>query len=62
MTTTREDYVNLFSSAFKAGEFEQSVLGIGEEFLPECAITVLNDGEPSTEYWAFLANQLEESS
>ena len=36
---------------------EQAILNIGREFLPPCAIVVLDGGEPTDEYWEFLASQ-----
>lgn len=38
-------------------EFENQVLSAGRDCLPPCAITVLDGGEPSEEYWQFLAEQ-----
>jgi hypothetical protein len=55
----RQDYLDLFSSIFEAGEFESSVLSIGREFLPPCVLAVLDGGESTEEYWEFLASQIE---
>ena len=38
---------------------ETAILSIGREFLPPCAIAVLDGGEPTTEYWAFLQSETE---
>jgi len=60
---TREDYVSLFPSLSEAIAFEEQALGIGDELLPDCAKAVM-DGtvdEPGTEYWVFLASQMEHS-
>lgn len=40
-------------------EFENQVLSAGRHFLPPCAVAVLDGGEPSDEYWQFLAEQFE---
>lgn len=43
--------------------FEYSVLSIDRKFLPPCALAVLyGNGQPSSEYWAWLIAQLEGSS
>jgi hypothetical protein len=39
---------------------ENAILSIGREFLPACAIAVLDKtGETSGEYWAWLTKQTE---
>jgi hypothetical protein len=57
-----QKFCDLFSSVFEAGEFESAVLSIGREFLPACALTVLDGGESTEEYWAFLASQIKEDA
>jgi hypothetical protein len=57
-----EAYINLFSSIFEAGEFESSVLSIGRQFLPPCALAVLDGGQDTEEYWEFLASQIVEDA
>lgn len=57
----RNAYNQLFTTPDAAIEHEQSVLSIGDEFLPEEARQV-RDGqvtEPSSDYWDFLASQIE---
>lgn len=53
-----ETYQSHFpGNAFAAGEFEQSVLSAGREFLPPCAIAVLDGAEGTPEYWVWLTEQ-----
>jgi hypothetical protein len=40
-------------------EFENQVLSAGRALLPPCAVAVLDGGEPSEEYWDFIAEQFE---
>ena len=40
---------------------ETAILSVGREFLPPCAIAVLDGGEPTTEYWAFLQSETEKA-
>lgn len=55
---TGADWEKANGSAFKAGEMEQQILSIGRELLPACAVKVLDGGQPTPEYWAFLLSQL----
>ncbi len=57
-TTTRAQYLNLFSSTAEAIAYENAALSIGREFLPAQANLVLAGAEPSPEYWQWLADQL----
>lgn len=36
---------------------ERRILSIGREFLPPCAIVVLDGGEATAEYWEWLCEQ-----
>lgn len=36
---------------------ETAILSIGRDLLPACAVVVLDGGEPTEEYWDFLAAQ-----
>jgi hypothetical protein len=56
---TRSDYIALFQNATDAVGFETQVLSIGDALLPECARAVRDGGEPTAEYWAWLAEQAE---
>ena len=40
---------------------ELAILSVGREFLPTCAIAVLDGGEPTAEYWAFLQSETEQA-
>ncbi len=42
-------------------DFENQVLAVGAEFLPEDARRVLDGHKPSDEYWHWLADQWEKS-
>lgn len=56
---TREEWISAAGGLSKAVETENQILSIGREYLPACAIEVLNgaaDGE--SDYWAFLISQL----
>lgn len=39
--------------------FEEEVLSVGADYLPECAVAVRDGGEPTTEYWQWLISQAE---
>lgn len=54
----RVNFRSLFGSDSAAWEFESAVLSIGREFLPRCALRVLDCGEASEEYWAWLCDQV----
>lgn len=58
--TTRNDYLSRFKNIAAAVKFEDSVLSIGDEFLPEIARAV-RDGHalPNGEYWQFLISQID---
>lgn len=57
---TRTDFIDLFPTTADAIAFEEQVLSIGREYLPECAHAVLDGGEANSDYWTFLASQIEE--
>jgi hypothetical protein len=38
---------------------EGAILSVGHEFLPACAIVVLNGGKATADYWEFLTEQTE---
>lgn len=40
---------------------ENAILQAGREFLPECAIAVLDGGESTVEYWEWLTEQTREA-
>jgi len=56
----RTDYIACFSSLKDAVEFEETILQCAREFLPACALVVINGDEPTEEYWAFLYAQRQE--
>ena len=56
---TRQDYRDKFETLNEAIEFENYVLGSGDEFLPLCAKAVLDGYEPGDDYWEFLIDELE---
>jgi len=58
--TTVADYRACFETLSEAVDFENQVLSIGREFLPECAIDVLDNDLVTAEYWDFLISQIEE--
>ena len=61
----RAQYLARFETLSDAMEFESQCLGIGREFLPECAIRVLECAEgyscDSPEYYVWLESQLDDS-
>ena len=57
---TRENFVSKFDSLTEAVEYEHATLNSGREFLPACAVTVLDGGEPTPEYWAWICGQVDE--
>lgn len=56
-TLAATSYVGMFSNRADAIEFENQVLSVGDEFLPEFAIAVRDGEEPSAEYWQWLKDQ-----
>ena len=40
---------------------EHAILNAGREFLPACALAVLDGAEPTADYWAFLLAQTAEA-
>ena len=40
---------------------EQAILSVGREFLPACALAVLDGNEPTDDYWLFLFAQTEQA-
>jgi hypothetical protein len=40
---------------------EQAILSIAREFLPACALAVIDGAEPTEDYWAFLISQTEQA-
>lgn len=59
--STREAYQDRFDSLGEAIEFENRALSIGEEFMPACALAVLNGGEDTPEYLAWLTASVDEA-
>jgi hypothetical protein len=55
MKSAYETYRNRFPTLADAIEYEERVLSIGREFLPACAIAVLDGGKATAAYWRFLA-------
>ena len=52
---TKDDWLIKAGSLERAVEFENSVLAIGREFLPEYTLAVLDKSvEPGPEYWDWL--------
>lgn len=56
---TRTQYLALFPSEAAALDHEQACLSIASEFRPPCADLVIAGAEPTPDYWAWLAKQLE---
>jgi hypothetical protein len=54
--TTREDFTGRFQGT-DAIAFENQALSIGREFLPPCALAVLDGAEGTSEYWDWLCEQ-----
>lgn len=61
MTTNEALFNALFPTRDDAKQFEDQALSAGREYLPPCAVAVLDGGTPTVEYWAWLAGQVEES-
>ena len=51
---TRENFIEAVGSVGAAIAFENQVLQIGREFLPECALQVVDGDEGDDRYWSFL--------
>jgi hypothetical protein len=60
MATAREQYFDKFATHGDAVEFEQQVLSVGAEYLPECAKATLAGADSSDEYWVWLSGQYDE--
>lgn len=56
---SEETFRDLFASSVEATEFETQALSIGREFLPPCALAVLDGKLATSEYWAWLEGQVE---
>lgn len=56
--TTEAAFQELFSSPVDAMEFQNQVLSIGREYLPPCALAVLDGQDGTDEYWTWLAGQV----
>jgi hypothetical protein len=56
---TQQDYIDVVGSETAAIEFEHQTLSIGREFLPACAVQVLDGGLATAEYWQWLTEQVE---
>jgi hypothetical protein len=58
---TRFDYQNLCSEFGTDAICEETAIlnSTPDDLLPPCALTVKNGGEPSEDYWDFLAAQTE---
>lgn len=55
---TRKQYDAICRSyGTSAADEESAILSIGREFLPPCAIAVLDGGEPTAEYWQWMMGQ-----
>ena len=60
--TARAAYIARFDNLAAAVEFEHHTLGIGREFLPECALAVIADRDAATvEYYEWLLDQANEA-
>jgi hypothetical protein len=60
--TARVRFESCFQSAAERVSFENDVLSIGREFLPECARAVLDGGEATEAYYEFLLGQFVEAA
>jgi hypothetical protein len=56
-TDSMKKYFCLFEDKDQAVEFEHNVLSCGSEFLPSCALEVVNGAVGTEEYWSFLIDQ-----
>ena len=55
----RKAFIRKIPDALERMEFENQVLSIDSEYLPEIAVAVRDHGaEPTAEYWRFLASQV----
>ena len=64
-TNTNTARLEFVAAAEEVGSYaeaeETAILSVGREFLPPCAIAVLDGSEPTTEYWAFLQSETEKA-
>jgi hypothetical protein len=62
LEAAREAFIARFDNHSAAMAFETHVLGIGREFLPECALAVRDNQDAATvEYYAWLLEQANEA-
>jgi hypothetical protein len=62
LEAAREAFIARFDDLSAAMAFETHVLGIGREFLPECALAVRDNQDAATvEYYAWLLEQANEA-
>lgn len=59
--SNRERWIEAAGGPAKAVETENTLLAIGRDFLPPCAVAVREGEEPTEEYWAWLLSQLPSS-
>lgn len=59
---TRSEFIELFTTLTDAVDFEARVLSIDDDFLPPHALAVKRGeiNEPGSDYWNWLASQIEE--
>lgn len=60
--SNEERFDSMFPSWHEAFHFAESVLQCGQEFLPACAIAVLEGDEPTEAYYEFMIQQAQEAS
>jgi len=60
LNAAKARYLNRFATPYDAKDFEDSVLSIGRELLPACALAVLDkeDGSGGADYYEFLLTQM----
>lgn len=54
---TKADFYSRFKTVVSAEEYEAQVLSSERRLLPVSAQAVLDGGEPTSDYWAFLCDQ-----
>jgi len=54
---SKQAFENMVPNIVARVAFEDSVLSCGREFLPPEALQVLDGGEATDAYWAFLCDQ-----
>ena len=55
-----KDFCPTSSQLMEAAEFEEYLINMGDQFLPECVLEAKGDKDPTSGYWDFMVDQFED--